>query len=133
MILNSDFLLPHFKEKMRQNTRDASRHVLCPDCKTRTRLYTLKDGRKKCSVCQNRFESRKKTDQTRLRQYADILLCFTLDFSAHRASQLSKIRYRLVSDIYGNHCKNPRLVFGDLVTEFLSVCRCCEVKDSWLS
>jgi hypothetical protein len=102
MILNSDFLLPHFKEKMRQGSRDTSRHVLCPDCKARTKLYTLKDGRKKCSVCNKKFEPRKKTDKTKLQQYADILLCFTLDFSAHRASQISKIRYRLVSDIYNN-------------------------------
>ena len=85
---------------MRQSTRDTSRHVLCPGCMTRTKLYTLKDGRKKCSVCKKRFEPHKKTDQTKLQQYADILLCFTLDFSAHRASQISKIRYRLVSDIY---------------------------------
>lgn len=101
MILNSDFLLPHFKEKMRQGSRDASRHVLCPECKARTKLYTLKDGRKKCSVCGKKFESQKKTDRTKLQQYADILLCFTLDFSAHRAAQIAKIRYRLVSDIYG--------------------------------
>ena len=102
MILNSDFILPHFKEKMRQGSRDTSRHVLCHDCKARTKLYTLKDGRKKCSVCNKKFEPRKKTDNTKLQQYADILLCFTLDFSAHRASQISKIRYRLVSDIYNN-------------------------------
>lgn len=102
MILNSDFLLPHFKEKMRHGSRDTSRHVLCPNCKVRTKLYTLKDGRKKCSICQKRFEPRKKTDRTKLQQYADILLCFTLDFTAHRASQISKIRHRLVSDIYNN-------------------------------
>lgn len=102
MILNSDFLLPHFKEKMRLGSRDASRHVLCPECKVRTKLYTLRDGRKKCSVCHKKFESQKETDRTKLRQYADILLCFTLDFSAHRASQLAKIRYRLVSGIYNN-------------------------------
>lgn len=105
MLLNSTFILPHLKERMRHGTRDASRHVLCPSCKIRTRLYRLSDGRRKCQACSRKFAVHNESDARKLKQYADILLCFCLDFTAHRASQLSRYRYNLVSDTYAQFRK----------------------------
>lgn len=100
MIINSDFLLSHLKEKVRQESRAPSRHLICALCKRRVKLYRLADGRRKCSACGKKFEVRKQTDATKLKQYADVLLCFTLDFSGHRAAELSGYRYKLVADSY---------------------------------
>lgn len=100
MIINSDIVLSHLTAKVRQTTRASSRHLLCPRCKRRVKLYHLKDGRRKCSVCGEKFEIDKQSDETKLKQYADLLLCFTLDFSAHRAAELSGYRYKLVADSY---------------------------------
>ena len=100
MIINSDIVLSHLAAKVRQETRAPSRHLLCPRCKRRVKLYRLKDGRKKCSACGAKFEMDKQTDETKLRQYADLLLCFTLDFSARKAAELSGYRYKLVADSY---------------------------------
>ena len=87
-------------EKVRQQGRDQSRHLLCPSCKARTKLYALKDGRKKCSVCKTKFFPSKKHDDVKIRQYADVLLCFTLGLPAKQASDITKYRYRLVSALY---------------------------------
>lgn len=35
-----------------------------------------------------------------LRRCADVLLCFTLDFSANRAAQIAKVRYRIAAGYY---------------------------------
>lgn len=100
MIINSDIVLSHLEAKVRHDTRAPSRHLLCPRCKRRVKLYRLADGRKKCSACGAKFELDKQTDDTKLRQYADLLLCFTLDFSARKAAELSEYRYKLVADSY---------------------------------
>lgn len=100
MIINADSLLPHLKEKVRPTHSDGSRHLLCPDCGIRTKLNTLGDGRRKCSTCGKKFRIHKVTDGNKLQQCADILLCFCLDFSAHRAAQITHHRYRLVATHY---------------------------------
>lgn len=100
MIINADSLLPHLKEKVRPTKSDASRHILCPDCKRRTKLNTLGDGRKKCTVCGKKFRVHKITDGNKLQQCAEILLCFCLDFSARRTAQITHHRYRLVATYY---------------------------------
>ncbi|PIQ76168.1 hypothetical protein COU78_01255 [Candidatus Peregrinibacteria bacterium CG10_big_fil_rev_8_21_14_0_10_49_24] len=100
MIIQSAAVLAKLQETHLDYTQDGSRHFLCPSCRNRTKLYTLKDGRKKCSVCVKKFDPDKKTDKTKLKQYADILVCFCLDFSAQQTSDLTKLRYRLVADCY---------------------------------
>ena len=100
MIINADSLLPHLKDKVRPMHSDASRHVLCPHCAVRTKLNTLGDGRKKCTVCGKKFRVHKVTDGNKLQQCAEILLCFCLDFSAHRTVQITHHRYRLISIFY---------------------------------
>ncbi len=82
------------------HAQDRSRHLLCPSCRVRTRLYPLRDGRRKCSACGKKFHPVKKTDLARLRQYADMLLCFCLDLTGKKASELSGYHYRLVSVAY---------------------------------
>lgn len=100
MIINADSLLPHLKDKVRPMQSDASRHLLCPYCKVRTRLNTLADGRRKCTVCGKKFRIHKVTEENKLRQCAEILLCFCLDFSPHRTAQITHHSYRLVSTFY---------------------------------
>ncbi len=100
MIISAESLLPHLKEKVRPTQMDASRHLLCPDCGIRTKLNTLGDGRRKCTVCGKKFRVHKVTAENKLRQCGEILLCFCLDFSAHRAAQVTHHRYRLVSAYY---------------------------------
>lgn len=100
MIFNAESLVPHLKEKVRPTQSDTSRHLLCPYCRRRTRLNTLGDGRRKCTVCGKNFRIHKTTDRNKLQQCAEILLCFCLDFSAHRAAQITHHRYRLVAAYY---------------------------------
>ncbi|OGJ57050.1 hypothetical protein A2635_01825 [Candidatus Peribacteria bacterium RIFCSPHIGHO2_01_FULL_51_9] len=105
MIINADSLLPHLHDKVRPTHSDASRHLLCPACGTRTKLNTLGDGRKKCTVCGKKFRIHKITNENKLQQCAEILLCFCLDFSANRATQITHHRYRLVSVYYDHYRK----------------------------
>ncbi len=50
MLFKTDFLLPHLKlQKWHKKTND--RHIICPRCKVRTKLYKLQDGRRKCTKC----------------------------------------------------------------------------------
>jgi transposase len=100
MIIDASSLLPHLKDKVRPTQSDGSRHIICPDCKTRTKLNTLGDGRKKCTVCGKKFRIHKVTEGNKLQQCAEILLCFCLDFSMHRAVLITHHRYPLVSDYY---------------------------------
>ncbi len=93
-------LLPHLREKVRPTQSDASRHLLCPQCGTRTKLNVLADGRRKCTVCGKKFRIHKVTEINKLQQCAEILLCFCLDFSAARTAQISHHRYRLVTSYY---------------------------------
>lgn len=102
MIINADSLLPHLKDLVRPTQSDLSRHLLCPDCNTRTRLNTLGDGRRKCTICGKKFRIHKSTDETKLRQCSEILLCFCLDFTAQTAAQITGHRYRLVA-LYYDH------------------------------
>jgi len=100
MIINADTLLPHLKEKVRPSHSDTSRHLLCPHCGIRTKLNTLADGRRKCSVCGRKFRIHKMTDGIKLQQCGEILMCFCLDFSPQRTTQITRHRYRLVSVFY---------------------------------
>lgn len=100
MVLNADFLLPHLRERMRQGTRDASRHLLCPRCQRRTKLYRLRDGRRKCVTCAKKFMPQGRKNAIRLRRYATTLLCFSLDLSARRAAVLTGYRYDFVAKVY---------------------------------
>ena len=45
------------------------------------------------------------TEGNKLQQCAEILLCFCLDFSAHRAAQITYHRYRLVAEYYDHFRK----------------------------
>lgn len=105
MIINADTLLPHLREKVRPTQSDASRHFLCPDCGKRTKLNTLGDGRRKCTVCGKKFRVHKMTEGNKLLQCAEILLCFCLDFSAHRTTQITHHRYKLVVFYYDHFRK----------------------------
>lgn len=105
MIINADSLLPHLKAKVRPTQSDASRHILCPYCQRRTRLNTLGDGRKKCTVCGKKFRVNKVTEWNKLQQCAEILLCFCLDFSPYRTAQITHHRYRLISSFYDHFRK----------------------------
>ena len=102
MIINADTLLPHLKEKVRPTQSDASRHLLCPECGIRTRLNTLGDGRRKCTMCGKKFRIHKVSEGNKLQQCAEILLCFCLDFSERQAAQITYHRYRLVA-LYYDH------------------------------
>jgi hypothetical protein len=109
MIISVDSLLPHLKEKVRPTQSDTSRHLLCPHCEKRTRLNRLADGRRKCTVCKKKFRIHKVSDDNRLQQCAEILLCFCFDFSAHRTALITHHAFRLVS-LYFDH-------FRRLITE----------------
>ncbi len=100
MIIRSEPILAALLHKVHTHAQDRSRHLLCPACGVRTRLYRLKDGRRKCSACGKKFNPGRKTDEKRIRQYADLLLCFCLNFTARQASVLTGCHYRLVSAVY---------------------------------
>lgn len=100
MIIQSNSVLAALTQKVQSHAQDRSRHLLCPACRTRTKLYTLKDGRRKCSVCGTKFNPDKKTDAVKLKQYADVLLCFCLNFTAKQALDMTNYHYHLVSTVY---------------------------------
>lgn len=142
MIINADSLLPHLKEKVRPTQSDASRHLLCPHCAIRTRLNVLGDGRRKCTVCGKKFRVHKVTEENKLQQCGEILLCFCLDFSAHRTAQITHHRYRLVATFYDHFRRllaeksvpeekkpllSTRATGGD-ESHNKSVCRWCKSK-----
>ncbi len=52
-----------------------------------------------------KFRIHKVTDENKLQQCAEILLCFCLDFSAHRTAQITHHRYRLVALFYDHFRK----------------------------
>ncbi len=105
MIINVDSLATHLREKVRPMQSDASRHLLCPCCGMRTKLSTLGDGRRKCTACGKKFRVHKVSDENKLRQCAEILLCFCLDFSLQRTVHITRHRYRLVATYYGQFRK----------------------------
>lgn len=100
MFIQSDSILEALTKKAQSHAQDRSRHLLCPACRVRTKLYTLKDGRRKCSACGEKFNPEKKTDAARLKQSADVLLCFCINFTAKQASALSGYHYKLVAALY---------------------------------
>jgi hypothetical protein len=100
MLIQSDPILAQLTAKVRRHGQDRSRHVLCPQCRVRTKLYLLGDGRKKCSACGVKFHAEKKADAAKLKQYADLLLCFCLNVTAKKASDLTGYHYRLASAVY---------------------------------
>jgi len=100
MIISSDLVLAALTMKVQDHGRGHSRRILCPSCRIRTKLYTLKDGRRKCSACGKKFDYKKKTDSMKIKQYADVLLCFCFDFSAQQTSTMTGYRYRLVATNY---------------------------------
>lgn len=79
-----------------------SKCALCPQCQRRTKLYRLGDGRRKCAVCGKRFSPGGRRDERRLRQLADILLYFCLDFPALRTSAITGYRQPTVDRLYRN-------------------------------
>lgn len=100
MIINAETALTHLRKKVRPDHSDDSRHLLCPLCRIRTKLNTLGDGRRKCTTCGKKFRINKATDAMKLKQCAEILLCFCLDFSPHKTAQITRHRYRLVAAYY---------------------------------
>ncbi len=85
---------------MRIFTRDGSRHVMCPACKRRTKLYKLQDRRRKCTTCGKKFTIDRSQDRQRLEKYAVLLVCFCLDFTAHRVATITGFRYQFVARVY---------------------------------
>jgi transposase len=127
---------------VRPTKSDASRHLICPTRETRTKLNTLGDGRRKCTVCGKKFRINKVTEETKLQQCAEILLGFCLDFSAQRAAQITHHRYRLVA-VYYDHFRRllteknlPKEKIGLLsehsghihILQDKSRCRWCKTK-----
>lgn len=100
MFLHTDALLPYLKEKVRLSKSDSSRHLLCPRCAKRTKLNTLGDGRKKCTICGKKFKHNKAADNAKIEEYAQILLCFCLEFSVPRAVQMTNYQNAIVARCY---------------------------------
>lgn len=131
MIIQSAAVLAKLIEKNQSEKQDSSRHLLCPHCLVRTKLYTLEDGRRKCTVCGKKFAPNKKTDKTKLEQYADTLVCFCLDFPAQKTSDVTNIRYRLVAAYY----KQFRILLAEqnLVQEQMQLLMTVEKTDRMTS
>lgn len=104
-MIDANFLLPHFKNKKWHEKND--RHLICPECKVRTKLYKLSDGRRKCKRCNCKFILKKKTDEKKIKRLSDCIVGFCLDFSAHKTSQLFKYRYR---DVWLSYVKMRQLL-----------------------
>ncbi len=101
MIINADIVVPHLRERAGSSYKEDA-PIACPVCGKRTGLYALKDGRRKCGACGKKFTAVRLRDERKLRQYANILLCFCMEFTASRAASVTKYRYHLVLEMYTN-------------------------------
>lgn len=88
------------KEKNQHKNRTKSGNIICPGCKVRTKLYKLKDGRRKCKKCGKNFVIKGKQEKSKLKKIADVIVGFSLDFSALKTAKLFKYNYSEVLDIY---------------------------------
>lgn len=100
MLIQSEFLLPQMKNKMWHEKRSQNRHIICPKCRVRTKLYKLSDGRRKCSKCNKKFFHQKEVNEKLLLKYSNILTGFCLDFTANKTSKYFKYKYRFVWETY---------------------------------
>ncbi len=85
---------------MQTKIRTKCRHLICPFCKARTKLYKLKDGRRKCARCRKIFSVKRKRDIARLKKLSDIIIGFCLDFSALGTAKLFGYKYRDVLSLF---------------------------------
>ena len=99
-MIKSELLLPHLKMKMWHENKTSSRHIICPRCKARTKLYKLNDGRRKCKRCGKKFVVKSKKFSRKAQQTANVIMGFCLDFSALKTAMLYRYRYGDVLNIY---------------------------------
>jgi len=92
--------LPIFKNKKRQKISISFGHIICPKCKVRTKLYKLKDGRRKCKKCGKKFVIKGKQKFKQKKLHTDVIVGFCLDFSALKTAKLFGYRYSNVLEIY---------------------------------
>jgi len=100
MFIKSEFIELILENKNQHVKRIKSGNIICPKCKVRTKLYKLKDERRKCSRCGKKFVVKRKKEQKQLKLYADVIVGFSLDFSALKTARLFKYRYADVLNFY---------------------------------
>jgi ribosomal protein L37AE/L43A len=93
-MIDTNFLVPILKNEKRHNISDSFGHLICPECKVRTKLYKLSDGRRKCKRCGKKFIVKSKKFSRKAQQLADVIMGFCLDFSALKTARLWKYRYK---------------------------------------
>lgn len=96
MIVNSKFLLAKLKKQIAPINYDDNKHLICPNCLKRTKLYKLGDGRRKCSHCLKKFSHKNKLESEKLKQFADIIVGFALNWTANHTSKYFSYRYSSV-------------------------------------
>ncbi len=106
-MIDSNFLLLILKNKNQHNFKAIGGNLICPACKVRTKLYKLSDGRRKCKRCNCKFSFKRKTNEKKIKQLADCIVGFCLDFSARKTSKLLGHRYR---ETWLNYMKLRQLI-----------------------
>jgi len=91
-VICSDAIVTHL--------RSPTAHPLCPRCQKHTKLYRLGDGRRQCAACGKKFSPHGERRERKLRQLADILLCFCLDLPATEAAKITHNRQPTVDLLY---------------------------------
>lgn len=99
-MIDTNFLVPIFKNKKRHEFKTSFGHIFCPVCKCRTKLYKLSDGRRKCKKCNHKFILQKKIAEKKLKRLADCIVGFCLDWSALRTAKLFRHDYHDVLTNY---------------------------------
>lgn len=65
-----------------------------------SKLYKLKNGRRKCKKCGKKFVVKSKQEPKQLKQHVDVIVGFCLDFNALKTAKLFGYRYSGVLEIY---------------------------------
>jgi len=99
-VINSDLLLLILSEKNQHINKTLSGNIICPLCILRTKLYKLHDGRRKCKRCGKKFIVKSKKRSRKVKQIADVIMGFCLDFSALKTARLYRYRY---TDVLGTY------------------------------
>lgn len=99
-MIESNSILLILSEKNQHIKKAHFGNIICPKCNVRTKLYKLSDGRRKCKRCEKKFVVKSKTKHRKLKQTADVIMGYCMDFSALKTARIWKYRYSDVLALY---------------------------------
>lgn len=92
-MIETNFIVLILKNKNQHDFKTSSGNLICHNCKARTKLYKLSDGRRKCKRCGKKFSRKSLWKRPSLQLLANVIMGFCLDWSALRTAKLFRHDY----------------------------------------